>query len=152
MSVDAASLVIAATDGSDASIEALRSGLAVMPSGARVLIVTVVPPPDMSLVVGSGIAGGVMTFDEQSQMMSEQHGAAEALLARTVDELALADAEVAVLEGDPAREICRAAAEHGATAIVLGTRGRGGVARFFLGSVALDVVRNAPCPVLTVGA
>lgn len=35
--------------------------------------------------------------------------------------------------------------------IVLGTRGRSGVAKFFLGSVAEEIFRQAPCPVLTVG-
>ena len=34
--------------------------------------------------------------------------------------------------------------------IVVGTHGRGGVARLFMGSVAERVVRSAPCPVLTV--
>jgi nucleotide-binding universal stress UspA family protein len=35
--------------------------------------------------------------------------------------------------------------------IVLGTQGRSGVAKFFLGSVAEEIFRQAPCPVLTVG-
>jgi nucleotide-binding universal stress UspA family protein len=35
--------------------------------------------------------------------------------------------------------------------LVLGTRGRTGIGKFFLGSVAEDIVRQAPCPVLTVG-
>jgi nucleotide-binding universal stress UspA family protein len=35
--------------------------------------------------------------------------------------------------------------------IVLGTSGRSGVAKFFLGSVAEEIFRQAPCPVLTVG-
>jgi nucleotide-binding universal stress UspA family protein len=34
--------------------------------------------------------------------------------------------------------------------IVLGTHGRSGLSRFFMGSVAERVVRTAPCPVLTV--
>ena len=34
--------------------------------------------------------------------------------------------------------------------IVMGTHGRGGLARLWLGSVAERVVRSAPCPVLTV--
>ena len=34
--------------------------------------------------------------------------------------------------------------------IVVGTQGRGGVARLFVGSIAERVVRLAPCPVLTV--
>jgi nucleotide-binding universal stress UspA family protein len=35
--------------------------------------------------------------------------------------------------------------------IVLGTHGRSGAAKFFLGSVAEEIFRHAPCPVLTVG-
>ena len=35
--------------------------------------------------------------------------------------------------------------------IVLGTRGRSGVGKFFLGSVAEEIFRQAPCAVLTVG-
>jgi nucleotide-binding universal stress UspA family protein len=42
------------------------------------------------------------------------------------------------------------AAEAAIDVIVIGTHGRSGVARFFLGSVAERVVRTAPCPVLTV--
>jgi nucleotide-binding universal stress UspA family protein len=36
--------------------------------------------------------------------------------------------------------------------LVLGTHGRTGVARLFLGSVAAGVVATASCPVLTVRA
>lgn len=43
------------------------------------------------------------------------------------------------------------AAEHDISLIVLGTHGRSGVRRLVLGSVAEEVVRKAPCPVLTVG-
>jgi nucleotide-binding universal stress UspA family protein len=35
--------------------------------------------------------------------------------------------------------------------LVLGTHGRTGIGKFFLGSVAEDIVRRASCPVLTVG-
>jgi nucleotide-binding universal stress UspA family protein len=35
--------------------------------------------------------------------------------------------------------------------IVLGTHGRTGLGKLFLGSVAEDILRHAPCPVLTVG-
>ena len=34
--------------------------------------------------------------------------------------------------------------------IVMGTHGRGGLNRVLLGSVAVRVIRLAPCPVLTV--
>ncbi len=53
-------------------------------------------------------------------------------------------------EGDPAEEILRAAQDLKADLIVLGTHGRTGLARLLMGSVAEQVVRRAPCPVLTV--
>lgn len=55
-------------------------------------------------------------------------------------------------EGDPAAEILKAAAETRCDLIVLGTHGRTGLARLVMGSVAEQVVRKAPCPVLTVKA
>jgi len=55
-----------------------------------------------------------------------------------------------VRSGDPRVEILREAERRRADLIVLGTHGRTGVARFFLGSVAGRVVATAPCPVLTV--
>jgi nucleotide-binding universal stress UspA family protein len=52
--------------------------------------------------------------------------------------------------GVPHEEIARVATEERAEYIVVGTRGRGGLERALLGSVADRVVRTAPCPVLTV--
>lgn len=42
-------------------------------------------------------------------------------------------------------------AEHDISLIVLGSHGRRGVRRLVLGSVAEEVLRRAPCPVMTVG-
>lgn len=55
-----------------------------------------------------------------------------------------------VVPGVPAQEILSAAETEAADLIVLGTHGRGGFARWLLGSVADRVVRSARCPVLTV--
>lgn len=52
--------------------------------------------------------------------------------------------------GVPYEEIVRVAEEEAADMIVIGTHGRGGLARFFLGSVADRVIRTASCPVITV--
>jgi nucleotide-binding universal stress UspA family protein len=51
--------------------------------------------------------------------------------------------------GDPRAQIVAHAAAEGVDLIVMGTHGRTGAARFLLGSVAERVVREAPCPVLT---
>jgi nucleotide-binding universal stress UspA family protein len=55
-------------------------------------------------------------------------------------------------EGDPAGAILRAARENQCDLIVMGTHGRAGLNRFLRGSVAEEVVRKAPCPVMTVNA
>jgi nucleotide-binding universal stress UspA family protein len=53
-------------------------------------------------------------------------------------------------EGDAATEILRMAKDTQADVIVMGTHGRTGLARVLMGSVAEQVVRKAPCPVVTV--
>lgn len=55
-----------------------------------------------------------------------------------------------LLEGEPAAEIMRVAREMSCDLIVMGTHGRTGLERFFVGSVAEEVMRQAPCPVVTV--
>jgi nucleotide-binding universal stress UspA family protein len=55
-----------------------------------------------------------------------------------------------VRSGVPVDEILRVAAEQASDLIVVGTHGRGGLSRFFLGSVADRIVRLAPCAVMTV--
>lgn len=60
-------------------------------------------------------------------------------------------ATVRLAEGtDPASHITHYAKDASIALIVMGTHGRGGVARLVMGSVAEKVVRTAPCPVLTV--
>lgn len=61
---------------------------------------------------------------------------------------ATASAECAV--GDAAETIVKRAAQIHADLIVMGTRGRTGIAHLLLGSVAEHVVRTAQCPVVTV--
>jgi nucleotide-binding universal stress UspA family protein len=55
-------------------------------------------------------------------------------------------------EGDPAGLIVAVAEEIGCDLIVMGTHGRNGLGRILMGSVAEQVMRKAPCPVLTVKA
>jgi nucleotide-binding universal stress UspA family protein len=57
--------------------------------------------------------------------------------------------ESKVLLGAPAREIVRFAKESKADLVVVGTHGRSGMRHVFLGSVAENVVRLCPCPVIT---
>ena len=54
-----------------------------------------------------------------------------------------------VQSGNPADEICRWALHKQIDLIVMGTHGASGLREFFLGSNAYRVVKNAPCPVMT---
>ena len=55
-----------------------------------------------------------------------------------------------VVYGQTTKAIVEYSRTLGADLIVMGTHGRGGMAHLLLGSVAERVVREAPCPVLTV--
>ena len=59
--------------------------------------------------------------------------------------------EIITIEGGVVTVIDTIAREKNADLIVLGTNGRRGIGKFLLGSVAEEVLRKAPCPVLTVG-
>lgn len=63
-----------------------------------------------------------------------------------------AQAECELVEGDAYDVIDRVAREREVDLIVMGTHGRRGLAHMLLGSVAEKLVRQGPCPVLTVRA
>ena len=59
--------------------------------------------------------------------------------------------ELIVMEGGVTAVVDVVAESRKADLIVLGTQGRRGIGKFILGSVAEEILRHAPCPVLTVG-
>jgi nucleotide-binding universal stress UspA family protein len=68
----------------------------------------------------------------------------------TADDRTTLRATTEIIVGTAARTIVEYAADNGYDLIVMGTHGRTGLAHVLVGSVAEYVVRNAPCPVLTV--
>jgi nucleotide-binding universal stress UspA family protein len=56
----------------------------------------------------------------------------------------------ALVHGYPSQEIVGYAQASDVDLIVMGTHGRGPIGHLLLGSVAENVVRRSPCPVLTV--
>ena len=144
--------ILLCTDGSDLAVEALSAGLALLGRDHQLVLVTVSDGPDPGALVGSGHAGAELTPKEYDRRVAAAHGSARAAIDTARSELGLADAEARVLQGDPGEAICRLASELSAGAIVIGSRGRGGLKRAFLGSVSDHVVRNAPCSVIVTGA
>jgi nucleotide-binding universal stress UspA family protein len=59
-------------------------------------------------------------------------------------------AESLLANGAPAPETILAIEQTSADLVIMGTHGRRGVTRMFLGSVAETVVRTSPVPVLTI--
>lgn len=60
-----------------------------------------------------------------------------------------AQTKATVCKGHPSTEICRYAVGHECDLIVMATHGRTGLKHMLLGSTAEQVVRHAPCAVLT---
>jgi len=146
--------VLFCTDGSEPSTAALRAGAALLGDDTRAVLVTVVEDADPTLVSGTGFAGGVMTADQLDTLDASVVAEARSALSDTAAALGwdLPDERRVVLRGDAGRAICAYAADTGAAAIVVGSRGRGGITRAVLGSCSDHVVRNAPCSVVVTNA
>jgi len=110
-------------------------------SGGKILLLHVVPIPISA--VGQPIVLEPFSGAEHD---------ARARLDHLIKKETAADRniEVVVVSGEPAIEILRVAQTSAATAIVMATHGRTGLGHLILGSVAERVVREAPCPVITV--
>lgn len=143
--------ILLCTDGSELSIAALAAGLQLLDPGAAKVVVTVMDTPDMSLLTGTGFAGGVVTPEEYDESVALAATDAQNIADEVRVALGLADVPTEVLTGEPGSVICQYAEEVNAKGIVLGSRGRGGIRRAMLGSVSDHVVRNAPCPVVVTG-
>jgi nucleotide-binding universal stress UspA family protein len=55
-----------------------------------------------------------------------------------------------ILYGDPAQEILKTIESEGIDLVIIGTHGRKGLEHVFFGSVAENVVKKSPVPVLTI--
>lgn len=84
-------------------------------------------------------------FDEIEKITAER---LESVVAR--GDRAKLSVTLVMRRGAPFVEIVRYAHDQKMDLIVLGTHGRGALAHVFLGNIAEKVVRQAPCPVLTV--
>ena len=131
--------VLVATDGS---------------AQARAAVETAVAFPWPRGSTGHGIvARGAPVLTEATPVLWEtllEAGRAEARRAERRLRRRWSNAEVVVTDAPPVQGILKQARKLGAQAIVLGSRGLGGVARLVLGSVSRAIVRQASCAVLVV--
>ena len=140
--------ILLCTDGSAEALGALSSGLELLGREHRFVLVTVTDAPDEASLVGSGHAGPELTPHEFDARTTESREAGATAIAEAQSTLALGDVDVHLLDGTPGPAICQLATELSAQAIVVGSRGRGGLRRMVLGSVSDHITRNAPCSVI----
>lgn len=90
-----------------------------------------------------------VSFDVLEQEMDKK---AEAKLEKLVQEELPAGLSciTEVRKGNPAREIVDCARKEASSLIVMGTHGYRGMEKMLLGSVAGQVLQDAPCPVLVI--
>jgi nucleotide-binding universal stress UspA family protein len=112
-------------------------------SGARLVVLHVERPPLTTLGGTAGIPPLPTEYEREE--------AAQALK-RIQPPVIGVFVEHRMERGEPAPVILGVAEEIGADLIVMGTHGRTGFRRLLMGSVAEQVVRKAPCPVLTMKA
>ena len=141
--------ILAPLDGSAFSecalehVKAIASGCAV-PHVVLLRVVEPIHPTELSTYIEAGI--------DTTLLMRETRQAAEAYVSRMTAQLQAAGltAEGVIATGRAADEILGYAAGNGVDLIIMSTHGRGGVGRWFMGSVTDKVVRHAVAPVLTV--
>lgn len=131
--------ILYATDLGESSAPAFATACSLARDyGAGLVIIHVVNP--LPVTYGEIIAQAAAETDRQSA-------------SRRLAQLRPADPNVTfehcLAEGEPARCILEAVRTHECDLIIMGSHGRTGVSRLIMGSVAERVVREAPCPVLT---
>ncbi len=138
MSPKAKSSVLVPIDFSDASLDALREALTLVDSPSHVHAVHVVPDPSPADLVQEA-----MQYDDRA-------GRAMSALTDMLNQAGADGVQALVREGSAGEVIADLASELGCELIVMPTRGRKGVSRLLLGSVAERVLRLAQCPILVI--
>ena len=139
--------ILAPTDFSDHALPAVRYAIELADKlAAELILLHVVPDAVLAL------PDAVMPTPAPMTDLNELTEAGKAGLAKLIaaEKLELRRPRCEVRIGSPAVEIIAAAKDLHADLVCVATHGRGGLARVILGSVAEMVVRQAPCPVLTV--
>jgi nucleotide-binding universal stress UspA family protein len=147
-----ASAIVVCTDGSELAQRAATEGIAILQPADSVVVATVVEDADPALAYdGSGHAGPTMTEQQFEELRATEHDRARSAIDALVAALPSGNVASRIVEGRAGPALCDLAREVQARALVVGSRGRGGVKRALLGSVSDYVVRNAPCPVVVIG-
>lgn len=139
--------ILFATDFSKASANAFATAMALAKANRATLTILNVIAPLTPIMPEQYI--GTQTW-EQIDLQGRDWAKGEvATLAAKAKKAGIRSVALLV-DGEPARQIVRMARSKSADLVVVGTHGRSGLTKWFLGSVAARVVAMAPCPVVTV--
>lgn len=144
--------VVLGVDGSTGADRAVDLVLHWLPFRSTPIHVVAVAPSLYPWWVGMAEAGGVTTVPQLLASEEATRADEEVLVQATVEQLVRAGykATGTVRDGDAADQLIKAVEATGSDLIVVGTRGRTGLTRLVLGSVARNIVTHAPCSVLVV--
>jgi nucleotide-binding universal stress UspA family protein len=136
------------TDFSRASAPAFKRAVQMAKDNRAQLLILHILAPASPMLMTDGYVPPKVYDDMEAAARAE----AQKQLRRLVEKAKHAGARVKpiLLEGIAHERIIQAARSRKADLVVIGTHGRTGFARFFLGSVASRVLAISPCPVLTV--
>ncbi|HSE44438.1 MAG TPA: universal stress protein, partial [Gemmatimonadales bacterium] len=136
------------TDFSRASAPAFKRAVQMAKDNRAQLLILHVLAPASPMLMTDGYVPPKVYDDMEAAARAE----AQKQLRRLVEKAKHSGVRVKpiLLEGIAHERIIQAARSRKADLVVIGTHGRTGFARFFLGSVASRVLAISPCPVLTV--
>jgi nucleotide-binding universal stress UspA family protein len=138
--------VLYATDFSDASEAAFPYATAICRKfGSTLHVAHVFSDSALMLMTGGADYVSFEALCEDARSLAQQK--VDQIAARLRD----TPTRTYVRHGEVWDRLSAIVSENEIDLIVVGTRGRGGLGKFLLGSVAEDILRHAPCPVLTVG-
>ena len=139
-----------ATDGTEQSLDAAHSAIALLHPDAEIEIVTVIPELEDPNDSAGGFEGPLITEEEAVEQYRNDEAQAEVALRTTLASLGTT-ATVTIAEGGNAgRVVCELAAQGKVDVLVVGGSDKGWFRRLVDGSVMEYAVHNAPCPVLVV--
>lgn len=139
--------ILYATDYSKASARALDEAVDLAKQNrAELLVVHVIEPTPY--VAGEEFASAEI-YAKLEDIAKREAQASMSKLMERLKKLKV-KAHSLLLKGSPREQIVRAAKSKKADLIVIGTHGRTGLSKLFMGSVAGSVVSTAACPVMTV--
>ncbi|AZH26035.1 universal stress protein [Haloplanus aerogenes] len=138
--------VLVAVDGSPLAERALTYALENFPDATITTIYVINPVDSVIDVEVGGLPVAEDWYDNAQERATKIH--------TTATDRAIEydlDLETITEVGKPARGILEYAEDHGIDQIVMGSHGRSGIDRAFLGSVAETVTRRARIPVTIIG-